>query len=420
MPDLSAIMSGATLRQCVILVGGIGSRLGDLVADTPKPGLTCGDRPFLAWLLRELQRYGFEEAVLLTGYLSDRLREIVAEAQAHLPRPMSILFSEEPERAGTGGALYHARALLDEKFLLCNGDSLLDTNLAPMLGDFAKDGPEVIGRMVLRHLDDASRYGVVSTEGDRVTRFAERPDAASGPVPGDINAGIYLFRRALLEHVTPVCSLERDVMAHLAETGALRANRASGYFIDIGVPADLARAQSELGAVLKRPALFLDRDGVINLDHGYVGTIDRFTFTPGALRAIRAASDGGFHVFIVTNQSGIARGYYTEAQMHLLHAWMTDQVRAAGGTIDDIRHCPYHPDGTILEFTKVSNWRKPAPGMILDLLRTWEIDPQRSLLIGDQQTDVAAAQAAGVSGHLFPGGDLAVFAEPLLAEAMAA
>lgn len=420
MSDSSAFSPGTTLRQCVILVGGIGSRLGGLVAHTPKPVLACGDRPFLAWLLRELQRYGFEEAVLLTGYLSDRLREVVAEVQTQLPRPISIVFSEEPERAGTGGALHHARGLLDEKFLLCNGDSLLDANLAPMLAAFAADSPDVVGRMLLRRLDDASRYGVVSTTEDRVTSFAERPPTATGPVPGDINGGIYLFRRTLLDHVTPVCSLERDVMPRLAASGALRANRASGYFIDIGIPTDLDRAQRELGAVLRRPALFLDRDGVINLDHGYVGTVDRFSFTPGALRAIRAASDRGFHVFVVTNQSGIARGYYTEADMRALHLWMSDQVRAAGGTIDDIRHCPFHPDGVIPEYTRASDWRKPAPGMILDLIHRWEVDPRRSLMIGDQPSDVAAAQAAGVAGHLFPGGDLYGFAEPLLAEAQPA
>jgi D-glycero-D-manno-heptose 1,7-bisphosphate phosphatase len=158
----------------------------------------------------------------------------------------------------------------------------------------------------------------------------------------------------------------------------------------------------------------LDRDGVINIDHGYVGSIERFTFVEGALDVIRAASDAGYHVFIVTNQSGVARGYYTEADVVALHDWVSDQARAAGGTIDDIRHCPFHPDGIVAEFVGPSDWRKPAPGMILDLLQAWEVDPGRSLLIGDQPTDLQAAAAAGIKGHLFEGGDLAAFALPLL------
>ncbi len=410
-----------TLRQCVILVGGLGTRLGDLTAATPKPALTCGDRPFLAWLLRELQRFGFTEALLLTGHLSDRLREIVADAQANLPRAMTIVFSEEPERAGTGGALFHARDLLDERFLLCNGDSLLDTNLSRLLADFSRDDAGVTGRILLRSLPDASRYGVVTRDGDVVTGFHERPPEVAGgaadAVPGDINAGIYLFDRRIVDALQPVCSLERDVMPGLAASGALRASQADGYFIDIGIPADLARAQTELPLVLRRPGLFLDRDGVINIDHGYVGSVDRFEFVPGALDTIRAATDAGFHVFVVTNQSGVARGYYTEADLAQLHGWVSDQVRAAGGTIDDIRHCPFHPDGSVAAYARASDWRKPAPGMILDLVRAWEVDRPDSLMIGDQPSDLQAASASGIAGHLFAGGDLAAFALPLLAAA---
>jgi D,D-heptose 1,7-bisphosphate phosphatase len=406
----------ATIRQAAMLVGGLGTRLGALTASTPKPILNVGGRPFLAWPLQELSRYGVEEVVLLTGHLSDTVRESVAAIAETLPRKLRIVLSEEPFRAGTGGAVFHARALLDDRFLLLNGDSWLDFNLATLLSAASLDGPDVTGRIVTRAVPDASRYGVVATEGDRVTAFAERPAPGT---PGAINAGIYVFDRALIDRLTPVCSLEADIMPALAREGRLRATPGSGYFIDIGIPDDLARAQTELPHALNRPALFLDRDGTINIDHGWVGTTDRFEFIPGAIEAVRAATEAGWHVFVVTNQSGIARGLYTEAEMHALHAWMADTLRRHGGTIDDVRHCPFHPQAVLPEWRGASPDRKPQPGMILDLLRAWRLNPADCILVGDQPTDMQAAAAAGMPGHLFQttgpaGGNLEAFVRPLL------
>jgi len=400
-----------TVRQCAILAGGLGTRLGALAADTPKPVLPIGDRPFLAWLMQEVSRFGVEEVLLLTGHLSERVEASVRAIAAELPRPLRIEFAQEPTRAGTGGALFHARDRLDERFLLCNGDSLFDCNLAELLAAAAADPPEVIGRMVLRRLADASRYGVVDIDGDRVTAFRARPPAGAA---GVINAGIYLFDRRILGAVTAVCSLERDVMPRLARRGVLRGTLADGYFIDIGIPEDFARAQVELPNVLHRPALFLDRDGVINVDHGYVGTRERFEWTAGAREAIALATARGWHVFVVTNQAGVARGHYDEAAVQALHAWMEDEVRTAGGTIDDLRYCPFHPEAPLAQYRRDSDWRKPAPGMIFDIMRAWRLDPARCVLVGDKPIDMEAAAAAGIAGHLFSGGDLAAFVTPLL------
>jgi D-glycero-D-manno-heptose 1,7-bisphosphate phosphatase len=265
--------------------------------------------------------------------------------------------------------------------------------------------------MVLRRLQDASRFGVVATEGNRVTAFHPRPDPGSS---GLINGGVYLFDRKLVDCLQPVCSLERDVMPRLAATGALCGIEATGYFRDIGVPEDFARAQTEIPALLRRRALFLDRDGVINVDHGYVSTRERFEFMPGALDAIRFATQAGWHVFIVTNQSGVARGYYEEAHVQELLAWLGDEVRRVGGTIDDARYCPFHEEGTIDAYRQRSDWRKPEPGMLLDLMRAWELDPARCMMVGDQPTDMQAAAAAGVPAHLFSGGNLLDFVQRLL------
>jgi D,D-heptose 1,7-bisphosphate phosphatase len=401
----------ATVTQCAVLVGGLGTRLGALTASTPKPILPCGDRPFLGWLLREFVRFGVTDFLLLTGHLSAEIEKAAADIQAALPRPARVTLSEEPIRAGTGGAVYHARDRLAERFLLCNGDSLFDCNLANLLADGVRDGPDVTGRIVLRRLEDASRYGVVDFADGVVSAFRERPPAGTG---GTINGGVYLFDRSLVDHLRPACSLEADVMPALAAAGRLRGTLGDGYFRDIGVPDDFARAQAEIPALLRRKALFLDRDGVINVDHGYVGSRDRFEWVDGALEAIRYATASGWHVFIVTNQSGVARGYYDEAAVHDLLDWIGDEARAAGGTIDDARYCPYHPDGTIETYRQRHPWRKPLPGMLLDLIEAWEINPARAVMVGDQESDMQAAAAAGVAGHLFRGGNLLSFVRPIL------
>ncbi len=409
-------MLPATVTQCAILAGGLGTRLGSLTETTPKPLLTRGGRPFLAWLIRELMRFGVSDFVLLTGYLSEEIERALPAIQATLPRPVAISISREPRRAGTGGAVFHARDRLAERFLLCNGDSLFDTNLAALLSAAARDEGQVVGRMMLRRLPDASRAGVVTLDGDRVTTFLERPEPGT---PGIINAGIYLFRRAMLDSLTPDCSLEADILPALAARGALRGTLGQGYFRDIGIPGDFDRADDELLALRGRRALFLDRDGVINVDHGYVGTRDRFEWMPGALDAIHHATEAGWHVFIVTNQSGVARGRYTEADVVDLLAWMGDEARRHGGTIDGTRYCPFHPDATQPAYRAVSSWRKPGPGMILDLIRTWELDPARCVMIGDQDIDLQAAAAAGIAGYRFEGGNLLSFLTPILAPSSA-
>ncbi len=395
-------MRGTTVRQCVVLAGGMG---------TPKPLLPCGDRPFLAWLMREFVRFGVAEFVLLTDHLAEEFEARVQELATRLPRKARIVVSREPVRAGTGGALLHARDLLDEQFLLCNGSLLFDCNVARLLCAGNTDGTGTVGRMLLRRMDDAWRYGVVALQGDRVTAFSEQAHTASG---GLVNAGVYLLDRCVVDDLSPACSLDTEILPRLAARGALRGTVSEGCFRDIGVSEDYASAQQEIPRVLRRRALLIDRDGVINVDRGYVGSRDRFEWMSGAREAIRDATDAGWHVFVVTNQSGVARGHYDEAAVAALHDWMVDEVRRAGGTIDDIRYCPFHPDAVVPAYRCSTDWRKPAPGMVLDLMRAWELDAARCVLVGDKDIDMAAAQAAGIRGIRFSVGNLADFVRPIL------
>ena len=395
------------LKQAVVLVGGLGTRLGERTRSVPKPLLDVAGKPFLDYILDELSRYeAIESIVLLAGH---RAEQVVECYEGRRWRRASVSVVSEPAQLGTGGALKHAASRLEKKFFLLNGDSFFDFNLLDLAVEAAKSS--AIVHMALKRDQAGDRYGRVSLEGNLVRSFLPAGSQPNGP----INSGVYCIDREILSFIDEVpCSLEQRVFPILVERGQLKASIYDGFFIDIGIPADFERVQSELPAMVRRPAVFFDRDGVLNVDKAYVHRTEDFEWIAGAREAIKLCNDRGYLAFVVTNQAGVARGYYGIDAVHRLHGWMNQELGKIGAHIEEFQYCPDHEDGIVEEFRRASARRKPAPGMILDCLEGWPVCKESSLLVGDKPHDVEAATAAGIRGHLFEGGDLAAFVRPLL------
>ena len=151
----------------------------------------------------------------------------------------------------------------------------------------------------------------------------------------------------------------------------------------------------------KQPAGFLDRDGVLNVDRGYAHKPEDIEMISGAAAAVRLLNEAGYYVFVVTNQSGVARGLYSEDAIQQVHRHIQDILRAEGAHIDAFYYCPHHPDGSVKEFAIQCRCRKPEAGMLEQAARDWPIDLVRSFLIGDRDHDLAAAAAFHIRGVRF-------------------
>jgi D,D-heptose 1,7-bisphosphate phosphatase len=389
------------IKQCVILIGGLGTRLGELTSRIPKPLLPVADRPFLDLLIEEAGRRGFSKVLLLAGHLSELVEEYVREQSLSDRFNIEIKISVESEPMGTGGALINALLLLDEEFLLLNGDTWFDFNWRDLVHKAQSLGARAA--LSLRRVQDPDRYETIEIDGNIVTAIQPRGSFSGGAL---INGGVYYLQKVCLQGAHMPSSLESDILPAIQKDGGLVGVAYDGFFIDIGVPDTYSAAQISVPAQKTRKAVFLDRDGVLNVDNGYVHLPEELVWVDGARESIKYLNDKGYYVFVVTNQAGVARGYYDELAVQRLHHFMNETLQGDGAYIDDWRYCPFHPDGTVREYRGAHPWRKPEPGMLLDLLAKWPVKVEGSFLIGDQQTDVDAANAAGVEGYLFSTGDL--------------
>lgn len=384
------------MRQAVILVGGKGTRLGELTGDRPKPFLDIEGIPFIDVLIGHAKCQGIEEVILLAGHRADWIQQHYCSTVSE----MNIKVCVETAPMGTAGALLSAIDHLDDCFLLLNGDSILSGNwssLFPLLND----GSAIA--LATRAVKDTSRYGKISVDGGTVVRFAEKADTG----PGEINSGIYAVRReAVLPHVQGPTSLEMDILPKLVGEGKVRAAMLGGYFIDIGLPETLNMARDELVEGLRVPAVVFDRDNTLVEDKGYTHKVSDLRWKDGAVETIKRFNDMGYKVFVATNQSGIARGYYEPSDMKQFHKAMQSDLHNVGAHIDGFYHCPHHPDGVVAGLTKVCECRKPATGMLAAMFEDHVLDKEQSFMVGDMEKDVNCGEAFGLSSFLYKSGSL--------------
>lgn len=249
------------IKQALILAGGIGSRLGDLTMQTPKPVLEVAGRPFLAYLIWNLKRQGITHVVLSVGYLADTLMQIVGNGDEY---GLNITYSVETERLGTGGGVRLAQDHLDDVFLILNGDTLFDFNYLDLSLHLSDD---CLGAVALRRVGDVSRYGSVRLEGGKIRTFGEKTQRGAGI----INGGVYLLRKMVLGldwFPDGPNSIEYDLFPKLAESGRLAGFVYDGFFLDIGLPETLEAAQTELPVWQRKLRAFSDCAKILNVDNG--------------------------------------------------------------------------------------------------------------------------------------------------------
>lgn len=394
-------MSEAIVREALVLAGGLATRLGDTAARTPKCLQPVAGRPFLDHIIWNLRRQGVRRVVLCTGRLHEAVEAHVGDGSA---LGVQAVYAREPEPLGTAGAVaLGARLLTGDAAFVCNGDSLFDVNQQD-LANRLMAAPDAYAVIALHPEPDTARFGSVMASADGgIAAFAEK--GASGA--GLINGGVYCARTAWLKSLpVAVSSLEHDIFPDSASAGRLLGAVSEGFFTDIGLPESLAAAQDSVAAWRHKPCAFLDRDGVINEDVGHLCEREDFVFKPGMPEAIKLLNDAGWLVVVITNQAGIGRGKYTEAQFQDFTGWIDEQLAAAGAHVDATYHCPHHPTAGKGEYLRACECRKPAPGMLLRAIAEWEPDVGRSFMVGDKDSDIEAAAGAGVRGYLYRSGNV--------------
>lgn len=378
------------------MCGGFGTRLGELTAEMPKPMLPVDGKPFLCYLIEDLHRFGIKEIVLCTGYLSNIVEDYFSDGSKF---DVSIIYSVEEEPLGTGGSLKLAERELKDSFFVLNGDSLFDINYLE-LRNIVLNRPEVLAALALREVESSDRFGVVSIDSDGLVKsFQEKAVVEKNVL---VNGGIYYFEKKILDLLPKgKASIEHDLLPKLVKSSQLSSSIYNNFLIDIGIPADYEKVQYQLPQVSKKPAVFFDRDGVLNYDYGHVHTKEKFDWIPGAIDAIKLCNDNNFYVFIVTNQAGIGKELYNEDDFFNLCNWMEEYLASFGAHVDQIYYCPYYQYSTKPAYRIDENCRKPNAGMIEQAFANWGILKEKSLLLGDKHTDIQAADKCGLQSILF-------------------
>lgn len=378
------------LSQCIVLAGGLGTRLREAVPDLPKCMAPVAGRPFLFYVINYLRSQGILKFIFSLGYKHEIIEEYLSTDFSTLDYECVI----ENEPLGTGGAIKLACTKATEKnVLVVNGDTMFKINIESLAT--VHSAVDANCTLALKPMQNFDRYGVVELNKDRsINSFKEKQFYTSG----NINGGVYLLNtEKFLQQTFPEkFSFEKEYLERKADK--LSGDIQDEYFIDIGIPQDFNRAQTDfvkplldLKSVDKSWTIFLDRDGVINHEkkNDYILNKDEFVFYEGVKEAIKIFSEKFARIFIVTNQRGIGKGLMTENDLKEIHGYMIEEIEKEGGKIDGIYYCTSldnkHPD------------RKPNPGAAFKIKRDFpEVDLSKTIMAGNKLSDMLFARNAGL------------------------
>ena len=377
--------------EAVILAGGRGTRLGEAYATLPKCLVAVREKPFLFYMIEQLKAQGIEKFVLALGFLHEQVEEFM---QLQFPL-LHYVCSIEQEPLGTGGAINLAsKSCSEADVLLVNADTFFKVNIEALANfHFANNASCTLA---LKQMKNCDRYGIVELDAaGQVNNFKEKQPGTSGW----INGGTYILNlhAFFATGLTGSFSFEKEYLEKQHGKQKIMGLAQEAYFIDIGIPADLNKAQSELPQILRKlnikkwganATLFLDRDGVINIekDGGYINNWQEFAWSDGALKAFKILRPFFHRIVIVTNQRGVTKAETKQEDLDEIHTKLTAKLVEIGAPVDAIYYC------TDMEDTSTN--RKPNTGMALQAREQFpEINFSQSIMVGDKESDIAFGKA---------------------------
>lgn len=381
-------------KECIILAGGYGSRLGKITRQTPKPLIRINQKPFIFYLIENLYRQGIRKFFILTFYKHQKFIKTLPRKYKNA----TIQIVKEKKKLGTAGSINNIKKKLDQSFFVVNGDTYFDINLRD-LENITNNSRSSIGISIINSQEHKDYKSYKINNENEVIGY-KKTNSKSKLVCG----GIYFFKRKIFNKFKKyeILDIDKDLIEKNLKKKII-AKKYKSDFIDIGSIKSLRKSKNFLKKISIRACFFLDRDGVINEEKNYVHKKKDFIWRKNIFKAVKLLNDNGYQVFVITNQAGIGKGIYTDKQFHILNDWMLNEFIEKGSFIDQVYYCPFHPQAKIKRFRKKTNLRKPGNGMILKAFKEWSITRKNSFLIGDSLSDIQAGKKTMISSHLVKG-----------------
>ena len=420
--------------KVVIMAGGKGTRIREIASDIPKPMIKIGDIPVLEREIASLKEQGFTDIILTVSHLGNIIMDYFGDGSKISPatgKPfgVNIDYYYEKEPLGSAGALFKLKDKLSDDFLLLNADSIFDVDFNRFVNFHKKHG----GLVTLFTHPNNHPYdsGLIISDADgTVKRWLSKEEERPKYYKNRVNAGLHILSPKVLdvEIDTPKIDLDRQVLKPLANTGKMFIYDSPEYVKDMGTPDRYYLVEDNfLNGIVERKnlrnkqiAVFLDRDGTINKSNGFIRKPDDFELLPGVASAIRRLNESGYLVIVATNQPVIARGETTVEGLNEIHNKMETLLGNEGAYVDGIYYCPHHPhkgyEGEVPELKIECDCRKPKPGLLLKAAEDFNIDLEKSYMIGDTDNDVLAGINAGCSTILLGEQINPMYSDTILAE----